>query len=68
MEDGDRQKVRDRQLTEQQPFEGYPNPWADPIFQKLLFCYDAIREVYISWTKYKGSMMPRSGGDVRTNL
>lgn len=65
MEDGDRQKERDRQLTEQEPFENYPNPWADPIFQKWLFGYDADREVEMSWMKYKGSKFPRNCGDLR---
>lgn len=33
MHDGDRQRERDRQLTELEPFEDYPNRWADPVFQ-----------------------------------
>src|SRR5882762_2074428 len=30
MHDGPQQQERDRQLSEQEPFEGFPNRWADP--------------------------------------
>lgn len=60
MQDGDRQRDRDRQLTEEEPFEGYPNPWADPVFQKWLFGYDADREVEMLWMKCKSSIFSRN--------
>lgn len=31
MSDGPRQDERDRQLLHEEPFEGYPNKWADPL-------------------------------------
>ncbi|KAI4181878.1 MAG: hypothetical protein L6R41_006351 [Letrouitia leprolyta] len=53
MPDGPRQQERDWQLTQMEPFEGYPNPWADPVFQPYLFGYDADKEVEEAWAKYK---------------
>src|SRR5437588_13131512 len=39
LHDGPRQQERDRQLLEYQdePFEGFPNSWKDPVFQPWLF-------------------------------
>lgn len=45
MQDGEAQRERDRQLRYDAPFEGYPNRWADPVFQKWLFGYDVFAEV-----------------------
>lgn len=39
------QKKRDSLLTTQEPFEGFPNRWADPSFQKFLFGYDVNVEI-----------------------
>ena len=49
MADGPRQAERDRQLLEEEPFEGFPNRWADPVFQPWLFGYDAEKEVEGAW-------------------
>ncbi|KAL9118845.1 MAG: hypothetical protein Q9187_004602 [Circinaria calcarea] len=51
--DGDKQRERDRQLAHEQPFEGYPNRWADPVFQKWLLGYDTEAEVEKAWEKYE---------------
>ncbi|KAL8829007.1 MAG: hypothetical protein Q9170_006356 [Blastenia crenularia] len=58
MPDGPRQHERDRHLTQREPFEGYPNPWADPVFQPYLFGYDADKEVEEAWAKYKHGDFP----------
>ncbi|KAL9120987.1 MAG: hypothetical protein Q9187_002462 [Circinaria calcarea] len=58
MHDGEQQRERDRQLLEEKPFEGYPNPWADPVFQEFLFGYDAEKEVEAAWRMYIGGMRP----------
>lgn len=58
MPDGPRQQERDRQLTQEEAFEGYPNPWADPVFQPYLFGYDADKEVEEAWAKYKTGEKP----------
>lgn len=42
--DGESQLARDICLTKKEPFEGYPNRWADPVFQQYLFGYDAYVE------------------------
>ena len=55
MEDGDKQRERDRQLLEDEPFEGFPNRWADPQFQKWLFGYDAFEEVDKAWPRRESS-------------
>ena len=49
MVDGEQQRERDRQLVEHQPFEGYPNPLADPEFSKYLFGYDAVEAADKAW-------------------
>lgn len=68
MTDGERQRERDRQLTEQEPFEGYPNPWADPVFQEYLFGYDAFAEVDMAWKSYKKGTFPGTTGHFKSNL
>ena len=68
MTDGERQRERDRQLTEQEPFEGYPNPWADPVFQEYLFGYDAFAEVDMAWKSYKMGSFPGTAGHFKSNL
>lgn len=68
MTDGERQRERDRQLTEEEPFEGYPNRWADPVFQEYLFGYDAFAEVDIAWKRYKTGMCPGTAGHFKSSL
>ena len=68
MEDGDGQRERDRQMLEEEPFEGYPNRWADPIFQEWLFGYDAFAEVEKAWQMYKQGDFPRTRGSFNANL
>ncbi len=68
MTDGERQQERDRQLTEHEPFEGYPNRWADPVFQEWLFGYDAFTEVDKAWRRYKQGTIPGTTGHFRSNL
>ncbi|CAF9926534.1 MAG: hypothetical protein ALECFALPRED_003465 [Alectoria fallacina] len=68
MTDGERQQERDRQLTQQEPFEGYPNRWADPVFQEYLFGYDAFAEVDMAWTRYKKGTFPGTTGHFKSNL
>ncbi|KAI4194034.1 MAG: hypothetical protein LQ346_003766 [Caloplaca aetnensis] len=45
MPDGEEQRERDRQLRYEEPSEGFPNRWADPVFQRWLFDYDPVGEV-----------------------
>jgi salicylate hydroxylase len=60
--DGDVQQERDRQLLEEEPFEEYPNPWADLAFQEFLFGYDAYAEAEKAWEKYlKGRFIGTAG-------
>ena len=68
MADGDRQRERDRQLLEQEPFEGFPNRWADPIFQPFLFDYDAHDEVEKAWDRYKKGTYPGTAGHFQSKL
>lgn len=68
MRDGDRQKERDRQLTAHEPFEGFPNRWADPVFQEFLFAYDADKEVDQAWEKYQRGEFPGTLGKFRASL
>ncbi|KAL8835345.1 MAG: hypothetical protein Q9176_006997 [Flavoplaca citrina] len=42
--DGREQRERDKDFSSE-PFEGYPNRWADPVFQPWLFDYDVQKEV-----------------------
>ncbi|KAL3424113.1 3-hydroxybenzoate 6-hydroxylase [Phlyctema vagabunda] len=70
MHDGDRQRERDRQLLEYQddPFEGYPNKWRDPVFQSWLWGYDATREVDQAWSIYEKGQFPLTYGRFRSHL
>ncbi|KAL2041259.1 hypothetical protein N7G274_006204 [Stereocaulon virgatum] len=68
MEDGPRQQERDRQLTEHEPFEGYPNRWADPVFQPWLFGYIAFEEAEKAWKLYEGGLFPGTTGQFKSNL
>ncbi|KAI9880978.1 MAG: hypothetical protein M1830_009472 [Pleopsidium flavum] len=68
MHDGARQRERDRQLTQQEPFDGFPNRWADPVFQKWLFGYDAYKEVDAAWDTYQRGTFPGTSGQFRANL
>ena len=66
--DGDVQQERDRQLRDEQPFEDFPNPWADPNLQRFLFGYGAYEEAEQAWKKYlEGRFMGTTGG-FRANL
>ena len=62
MVDGPQQIERDRQLLEQEPFEGFPNRWADPVFQPWLFGYDAEKEVEGAWGGYLNGTFPGTRG------
>lgn len=66
--DGDIQQERDRQLLEEEPFEEYPNPWADPKFQEYLFGYDAYKEADRAWKKYLAGRFTGTAGNFRANL
>ncbi|KAI4157283.1 MAG: hypothetical protein LQ342_008427 [Letrouitia transgressa] len=60
--DGPVQRERDRQLLQHKPFDGYPNPWADPVGQKWMFGYDAFREAEEAWEVYKRGEWPLTRG------
>jgi len=70
MHDGPKQKERDRQLIEfdDDPFEGYPNKWRDPVFQKWLWGYDVESEVKKAWEKYLNGRFPLTNGSFRGRL
>jgi len=68
MNDGPQQQERDRQLLEQEPFEGFPNRWADPVFQSFLFGYDAYVEAYRAWRTYLHGRFPGTAGRFRAHL
>ena len=68
MPDGPRQEERDRHLVEWKPFKGYPNPWADPVFQPYLFGYDADKEVEEAWERYKSGNFPGITNDLHSRL
>ncbi|CAD6594480.1 MAG: hypothetical protein ASARMPREDX12_009038 [Alectoria sarmentosa] len=62
MPDGPLQQERDRQLLQHAPFEGYPNPWADPVAQNWMFGYDAYKEGKDAWNIYVKSEWPSTTG------
>lgn len=61
MPDGPGQQERDRQLLEEPPFEGFPNCWADPAFQRFMFGYDSYNEAYRAWDAYIGGKYSHDG-------
>ena len=68
MVDGPRQQERDRQLSQHEPFDGYPNRWADPVFQPWLFGYNAFQEVDNAWKRYKQGTFPGTTGQFKSHL
>lgn len=66
--DGDVQQERDRQLLEEEPFEGFPNPWADPMFQDFLFSYDAYAAADEAWDHYLQGKFAGTAGAFRAHL
>jgi hypothetical protein len=45
--DGVEQQERDRRFKEEHPpLVGFPNPWADPAWQKLIWGYDIKRQMW----------------------
>ena len=68
MADGSLQRERDRQLSSHQPFDGYPNPLADPVFSKWLFGYHAYEEVEKAWATYKRGEWPLTSGMWQASL
>lgn len=58
MDDGPQQRERDRQMAQLEPFQGHPNPWADPEIQTWLFTYDAYAEAEEAWSHYKKYGLP----------
>jgi len=68
LHDGPRQMERDRQLLEEEPFEGYANRWADPVFQRFLFAYDANAEVEKAWRRYIRGTFPGTSGRFQARL
>ena len=68
MADGPLQRERDRQLSAHQPFDGYPNPLADPVFSEWLFGYHAFEEVEKAWATYKRGEWPLTSGMWQTSL
>lgn len=66
--DGPLQQERDRQLSEHEPFDGFPNPLADPIFSNWLFGYDAHEEAEKAWNIYKRGEWPLTSGMWQTKV
>ncbi|CZR54870.1 uncharacterized protein PAC_04754 [Phialocephala subalpina] len=68
--DGPRQEERDRQLAEfnEEPYEGYPNKWRDPVFREWLWGYDVNVEVEKAWAKYEKGQFPLIVGGFRSRL
>jgi salicylate hydroxylase len=68
MHDGPRQEERDRQLVEydEEPYEGYPNKWRDPVFQEWLWGYDAQEVVDDAWERYVKGKFPLTRGGWRS--
>ncbi|KAK6455716.1 salicylate hydroxylase [Scheffersomyces xylosifermentans] len=57
MHDGPEQELRDKILAESPPKKGCPNRWADPVFQKFLWGYEAFHEAERGWEEYKKGKM-----------
>jgi len=62
LHDGLQQQERDRQLTQQKAFKGYPLPWMDPVFQDWLYSYDVASEVKKAWETFLRGEWPGTRG------
>ena len=45
IKDGEEQRTRDHQLLHEEPFEGFPNIFSDPVFSKFMWNYDAAKAI-----------------------
>jgi len=66
LSDGPVQRERDRQLLEEDPFEGFPNMWADPVLQHFMFGYDSTKAVDRVWSRYLSGTLPGATGAWRS--
>lgn len=53
MEDGPEQLERDRMFVEDEPMEGFPNPWADPTWQNFMWGYNGEQAAEKCWNRWK---------------
>lgn len=53
--DGPAQQQRDREMLEDEPFDGYPNPFSDPKLQESLYGYDVAKAAREAWEKFTES-------------
>ena len=54
LEDGPGQIERDRAFREDEPGDGFPNPWADPGWQRFMWGLDCGREARTCWERWRG--------------
>ena len=45
IKDGEEQRIRDHQLLHEEPFEGFPNIFSDPVFSRVMWVYDATKAI-----------------------
>lgn len=56
--DGPQQEERDRRMMEEEPYEGYPNPFGDPTIQQWLYDYDCIEVASRAWKEDVAAQHP----------
>lgn len=52
--DGPQQDERNKLLRENEPYEGYPAAWADPVMQQYMWGYDILGEAEATWVACRG--------------
>jgi salicylate hydroxylase len=65
--DGPYQQERDRQLKEHDPFDGFPNPFADIHLQEWLYGHDIAKTASNAWQKYTRGQWPGTRGTISSN-
>lgn len=52
LEDGPAQQQRDLEMLENEPFDGFPNPFSDPKLQGSLYDYDVAKATKEAWGSF----------------
>ena len=53
---------------EEEPFDGFPSRYADPVFQEYVFGYDAFAEADKAWATYTMGRFPGTTVNYRMSM
>ena len=62
-----RKKPAGRVFQQEQPGDGFPNPWADPKFQQWMWAFDARAAAQTVWKSYTQGKASKRAQDETEN-